>query len=42
VPTGFKSAIDGKEFAVSTKELRKRFAADIGSRHITILCHTQP
>jgi hypothetical protein len=30
VPTGFKSAIDGKEIVLSTKELRKRFAADIG------------
>jgi hypothetical protein len=30
VPTGFKSAIDGKEILVSTKELRKRFAADTG------------
>ena len=30
MPTGFKSAIDGKEFVLSTKELRKRFAADVG------------
>jgi hypothetical protein len=30
VATGFKSAIDGKEILVSTKELRKRFAADTG------------
>jgi hypothetical protein len=29
MPTGFKSALDGKE-VLSVKELRKRFAADVG------------